>query len=71
MPFGHPQWLQRAMLEQLMRATPSTPGVLKGFLGYEGQKTAETCTPKTPLPFRVGVWGYSAGKGVFNGLACG
>ena len=54
------------MLEQLLRATPKTPRVLKGFLGYEGQKTAETCTPKTPPPFRVGVWGYNCGRGVFT-----
>ena len=53
------------MLEQPKRATLKTPGVQKGFLGYGGQKTAETCTPKTPLPFRVGVWGYNCGLGFF------
>jgi len=53
------------MLKQFMRATLKTPGVPLGYLGYEGLKTAETCTPKTPLPFRVGVKGVLCGQGGF------
>jgi hypothetical protein len=45
-------------------STLKTPGVQKGFLGFKGPRTAETCTPKTPPPFRVGVEGYFAGKRV-------
>ena len=48
-------------------STLKTPGVLKGFLGFKGPRTAETCTPKTPPPFRVGVEGYFAGKRVTYG----
>ncbi len=48
-------------------STPETPGVQKGFLGFEGPETAETCTPKTPLPFRVGVKGVLCGQRVTCG----
>ena len=51
---------------QLLRGTLKTPRVLKGFLGYRGAKTAETCTPKTPPPFRVGVLGYTLRARVFR-----
>jgi hypothetical protein len=54
------------MFKHFVSATLKTLRVQKGFLGFEGQKTAETCTLKTLSPFRVRVAGYDCGQRVIG-----